>query len=137
MTVADYEDWLIRLCIWREARNQPKEVWTAIWSTILNRKDRPDQFGATIAEVILKPYAFSSFNPDSKDAVFPKPLHLLDWRAWLAILLLPVPYIDTSENACFYESVPVAGLPALREKAPWFAAEKMTKQIGDVRFYRA
>lgn len=125
--------YLTALCIWREARGNPK-LWLPIFWVI---KNRIPVFGRDCFGVILKPYAFSSFlssDPNCKE--FPQPANQADWDAWVSIwglvdgnaLLMGA---DPTGGAVFYESEPTP------PDKPWFAQSKLTLTVGNTRFYRA
>lgn len=71
-----YELTLLMLCIWREARGETMEAKEAVGWVIRNRAMKPGSqwYGNDWEEVILKPYQFSSFNPNDTNATkFPLP----------------------------------------------------------------
>jgi hypothetical protein len=78
---------------------------------------------------------------DAKDAnivKFPNEAVPADWQAWQEILAIAESSgADPTSGAVYYESVDPVELDELRVKSPWFAAENMTIQIDQVRFYRA
>jgi hypothetical protein len=98
------------------------------------------QFRPSLIRVVLQPWAFSSFNASDPNAVkFPNDGSPgADWNAWVEILqMADNPGDDPTGGAVFYESFTLEELDAARAKDPWFAPEKMTVQLGLIRFYRA
>lgn len=77
------EIYLMSLCVWREARNQPINVkWGVAW-VIKNRTAHPGWWGSDITSVILCHYQFSSFNAgDPNSNKFP----ILTDKSWLESL---------------------------------------------------
>jgi spore germination cell wall hydrolase CwlJ-like protein len=67
-----YELALLALCIYWEARGEGSNGQHAVAWVIKNRVTRGGWFGKSWAEVILKPYQFSSFNANDKQK-FPIP----------------------------------------------------------------
>lgn len=57
----------IALCLWREARNQPREAIQAVYSVIRNRMADP-RWPKTGAGVVLQPRQFSCFNANDPQA---------------------------------------------------------------------
>jgi spore germination cell wall hydrolase CwlJ-like protein len=88
-----YEDFLLALCIWREARGQANITWIAIKHVILNRVAHPAgpySKCKTITQTILRnaypsrvAAQFSSFNRgDANSSLLPDPGYSADWRAF-------------------------------------------------------
>ena len=125
------------LCVWREARNQSQEARRGIWWVIQNRVGKP-QFRPHLESVVLQPFQFSSFNGNDPNALkFPNRLVPLDWSAWIEILqIASSPGEDPTDHALYYETFPVEELDAVRARDVWFSADKLTVQLGAVRFYR-
>jgi hypothetical protein len=106
-----------------------------------NRVGKP-QFSSPphgLVQVVLRPWQFSSFNATDPNAIkFPNEANFLDWQAFGEILaMIESPGGDPTGGAVYYESFEPAQLDAIRAKDSWFAADKMTVQLGAVRFYRA
>jgi spore germination cell wall hydrolase CwlJ-like protein len=55
---------LLKLCCWREARGEDRVGQLGVIYVILNRVKEPMWWGNSVRTVILKPFQFSSFNPD-------------------------------------------------------------------------
>lgn len=61
-----YEWALLSLVCWREARGEGYDGMLAVAYSLLDRVRRPSWWGTTIAQVIAKPWQYSSFT-DPKD----------------------------------------------------------------------
>lgn len=133
-----YPYFLAALCVWREGRNQSQNARRGIWWVLQNRVGKP-MFRPTLESVVLQPWQFSSFNAtDPNVTKFPNPLVQVDWLAWLEILAIAEsPDTDPTNGAVYYESFPIEDLDVIRGKDSWFAKDKLTVQIDQVRFYRA
>src|SRR5271170_7008085 len=59
---------LLALCIWREGRGEGMMGKRGIAHVIANRVNARSFFGHNIQTVILKPFAFSSFNADDPNS---------------------------------------------------------------------
>lgn len=131
-----YPYFLACLCVWREARNQSQDARRGVWWVLQNRVGKP-LFRPSLVRVVLQPWQFSSFNAtDVNVTKFPNEVHALDWQAWQEIMAIAEsPGTDPTGGAVYYESLEPAELDVIRAKESWFAAEKMTVQIGAVRFY--
>ncbi len=132
-----YPDFLLALCLWREARSVGPEEWLGVYWVIKNRVGKIG-FKPSLVRVILQPLQFSSFNRgDPNSAKFPNESVARDWAAWNDILdFLADPGPDPTSGALYYESFAVDKLPEVRQHQPWFSAAKQTAQIGPFRFYR-
>jgi hypothetical protein len=139
MTLGDaYPPILAAICVWREARGQSQDARRGIWHVLRNRVGNP-MFRPSLVRVVLQPWQFSSFNAtDPNVTKFPNEATGLDWVAWQEILDIAAnPGDDPTGGAVYYESFNLEQLDDIRSKDSWFAADKMTVQIGAVRFYRA
>jgi len=56
---------LLALLLWGEARGETTVGMLAVAHVVLNRVARDGWYGESVKEVILKPWQFSCFNPDS------------------------------------------------------------------------
>jgi spore germination cell wall hydrolase CwlJ-like protein len=132
------EEYLLALCIWREARSASVAAWLGIYWVIQNRIGKPG-FRPSLSRVILQPFQFSSFNKNDPNVTrFPIKAKTPDWTTWTRIReLIVAPGPDPTFGALFYESFPVDKLPEIRQHQPWFSAAKQTAKIGPFRFYRA
>ncbi len=133
-----YEFALLVLCIWREARGESLEAQCAVAWVIKNRVTQGGWWGKTYAEVVLKPFQFSSFNGPDKNG------HV-DANA----TKFPVPSTDPAYGSCLlaakraYEGTmpdPTHGSQYYHDtsiKPPaWTATMKFTVGIGSLLFYR-
>lgn len=70
-----YDEFLLALCVWREARGEIYEGKQMIVQVIRNRaKDEKSRWPNSITRVILQPNQFSSFNyADRNSTLFPFP----------------------------------------------------------------
>ncbi len=143
MLIDSYTQFLRALCLWREAANQTKEARLAVLWVMQNRVGNP-LFKPTLMRVIVQPAAFSSMtnHGDAETVKWPvdAPTTQADWQAFKACCAMvdeELTGVDPSGGAVYYESYPVEKLEAIREQMPWFAASKMTAQIGAFRFYAA
>ncbi len=58
-----YREFMMALCIWREARGESAEGKVAVGEVIRNRaEDHKRRWPRSISEVVLQPWQFSSFN---------------------------------------------------------------------------
>lgn len=132
-----YPEILAALCVWREARNQTQDARRGVWWVLHNRVGKP-LFRPSLVRVVLQPWQFSSFNAtDPNVTKFPNEANVLDWQAWQEILAISeLPGDDPTGGAVYYESFDPAALDDIRSKDPWFAADKLTVQLGAVRFYK-
>ena len=134
-----YDQFLLALCLWREARGQSAACMAGIAAVIRNRAEDPKKrWPRTVSGVILEPRQFSSFNAGDPNAVkFPNNAYggsgVYDWAAWLqACDVATVPFTaDPTQGATNYES-----LPPDAEKPAWCDPAKLTTTIGPFRFYR-
>ena len=132
-----YEVWLCLIAIFREARGQSQAARIGIWWALHNRVGGAS-FRPSLVRCVLQPYAISSFNLNSTDAVFANDGIPVDWAAWQEIEQIPATVTtDTTGGAVYWESEPADQLDAVRARDPWFALDKLTVQFGDVRFYHA
>lgn len=108
----DSGDTLTALCVWREARGCNLLAKTSVVWVLMNRaRMAPAQgFKPTIAENILKPWAFSSFNAnDPNSQKYP----LETDHSWIesqeAVAAPGV--VDPTNDAVFYFSSPLVEAP--------------------------
>jgi Cell Wall Hydrolase len=133
-----YDQFLIALCLFREARGSSLAAMTAIYNVIRNRACDPHKrWRQTISGVILQPKQFSSFNAGSTDAAFPvapEPGQSAspDWVAWQNCLtVVETPLIaDNTDGANSYESCAPGELPS------WANPDHLTCTYGPFRFYK-
>jgi spore germination cell wall hydrolase CwlJ-like protein len=120
------EQYVLALCLWREARGESREAQTGVAWVLRNRIAKRFR-GKDAIEVVLWPYQFSSFNANDPNArKFPRD----DDKAFaqcLAVVQDPGP--DPTGGALMYHDASV--------HPNWAEASKMTAAIGAFRFYRA
>ncbi len=126
-----YDQWMLALCLWREARGQSIEAKRAIACVICNRvsdKRWPD----TLPGVILQPWQFSSFNAGDPNAVkFPSPAHPVEWKAFEECVRVACePAADVVGGADHYHSLPEKLWPS------WHDPKKVTAHIGPFWFLK-
>jgi spore germination cell wall hydrolase CwlJ-like protein len=130
--LVSYEQFLLALCAWREARSEGYDGMLAVCSTVMNRVMRPG-FPKTIGDVVLQPRAFSSFNRgDPNAAILPRPSDEQFTAACAAAMLVTSgrSYNDPTDGAVFYFSPPVVAPPI-----DWGAVAPTTR-VGRLSFYR-
>lgn len=121
---------LLKLCCYREARNQPHSAKLGVVWTVRNRCAWAPRegFKKEARGNILKPFAFSSFNPkDPNSTAFPG-LHDAAWDDCAAAVNSPE--ADPTDGAIFYYSLPLTAPPHA------WGAVKHTADIGGLHFYR-
>jgi spore germination cell wall hydrolase CwlJ-like protein len=129
-----YDQFILALCLWREARGASQQALAGIAAVIRNRMaDSRRRWPGTIPGVILERLQFSSFNAGDPNAVkFPIPGTSSDWNAWqscLDVVLTPLT-ADPTGGATNYESCELGHLPS------WADANRLTATIGPFRFYK-
>jgi hypothetical protein len=131
-----YEEWLLSLCLWREARGSTIGALRAIYWVLQNRaSDHFNRWPKDIPGVILQPKQFSSFNAGDPNATkFPLKTNPLDYAAFLSCQsIAQSPGDDPTGGANHYESLPSdPGHP----KPGWCDPLKITCKIGAFTFYR-
>jgi len=85
---AELDSFLVRLCLWREARSESLAAKAAVLAVIRNRANDPkNRWPKTLAGVVLQPSQFTSFSKgDPNSVAFPRPPKSgtsPDWQAWL------------------------------------------------------
>lgn len=125
-----YSEWMLALCIWREARGEPAAGKIAVGEVIRNRMKANARWRNTISGVVTQPKQFSAFNEGDPNAVkFPKP----DEQAWLescasAVLIMQDASDDIAKGANHYHTKAVK---------PYWARGKMPVcEIGNHIFYK-
>lgn len=133
-TFDNYPNFLLALCLWREARNQPIAAQTGIKHTILNRAANPKgpyRHCPDVITNILCPAQFSSFNKGSSQAVLiPDPDHSIDYKAFEQCCdVADTQDQDPTNGATHYYDISIQA-PA------WATPETFTCQIGRIRFHK-
>jgi spore germination cell wall hydrolase CwlJ-like protein len=107
MNISDGSALLAALCLWREARNQSPQAQTGVWWVIQNRAKVK-----SIADVIVQPFQFSSFNAnDPNYQAWP----CSQSDAWIFHQCLSIVRgfsDDPTDGATFYFSEPLVSPPA-------------------------
>lgn len=129
------ENFILKLCLWREARGVSPQAMAAILAVIRNRAEDPKkQWPNTMMGVVLQPAQFSSFNANDPNAVkLPNPKNKPDWDAWVVCCnVVDTPLLaDPTDGANHYESL------GPKDKKPgWCDPNKITCVIGPFRFYK-
>jgi len=134
MTSETYPQFLLALCIWREARGQSRLAKLGVKHVILNRVAEPKgpyRKCSDLVRTILAPYQFSSFlRADLNSSRLPDPNSAGDWKAWLECCdVVDSTEPDPTGGATHYFSVDIMP-PA------WAEPSMFTKAIGAFRFFR-
>jgi hypothetical protein len=131
------EAFLLRLCVWREARGASREAKRGVVHVLLNRAKDPKGPYVRCKDVlsnVLCRAQFSSFSAtDPNAARLPNPEQIVDWKAWLdTCAVADEPGDDPTGGANYYHTWPEGSTfwPA------WAKPERQTAQIGPFRFYR-
>jgi len=127
---SDYEQVMLALCIWREARGQNPEAQRAVGWVIRNRVTKPGWWGTDWLSVILKPWQFSSFNRgDPNSILFPSAADNI-WTQCLRIAseVYEGKGPDPSGGATSYHDISV--------HPSWTAAQAITVKLGAFVFYK-
>jgi len=122
-----YELIMGALCIWREARGEPREGKVAVWNVIKNRV-ASKRWGPTITRVVTARWQFSAFNDgDPNTTKFPA-VEDVAWQECLEVVIgngAP----DITQGAMFYFN-PKIVMP------PWSRTMIKTGSFGNHDFYR-
>lgn len=109
-----YEQFMIALCIWREARGESVEAKALVYDVIRNRSLSGGKNGwpATMLGVVLQREQFSSFDLGEPNSIaFPHPEAGGDWLAWhdcCAVVLAPGTAAAPNRGVNFYHDVSIA-----------------------------
>lgn len=125
--------------IYGEARNQPFEGQLAVAWVIRNRTARALRFGATIAEVCLKPLQFSCWNRNDPNFAKVVTVHEPDLALTKAGAAARMVLTELSGDPTFgADHYFTTNPPPGETKWPpeWAAGMKRTAIIGDHVFYR-
>lgn len=126
-----YTNFIVALCVWREARGEHVPAQLGVLWTIYNRSKTSAWWNGNKPNdpvaVVLMPKQYSSFNPGDPNSVkFPA---MVD-AAWLDIVdMVEAPSPDPTSGATHYYSTDIA--------APdWAEHMSCTASIGAFKFYR-
>jgi hypothetical protein len=136
--IDDYGNFMMALCVWREARGESRAAKQGVAWVIRNRfADGAAMRG--IEDVVLAPHQFSSMSvTDPNSWKFPRRSQPQDWQAWIECCdVVENPGTDPTGGAIFYESFPPAMLEEVRANQSWFSLYNLTIQLGAIRFYHA
>jgi len=128
-----YEFVLLALCVWREARGEPVPAKLGVAWSIKNRVSRPTWWGKDWASVILKPFQYSSFNPNDPNAVkWPGALDT-SWQACLDVAgqVFGDATPDPTAGSTHYFDKSLDGNPPT-----WAKEMTHTVDIGALHFYK-
>lgn len=116
--------------IYGEARGEPHQGKQAIACVVRNRVSKPCWWGTSWRGVMLRPYQFSCFNPDSIDSIFlPE-----DDEVWYECLGVAISYKsiaaldDVTNGATHYCT--------LDASPPWMKGATLCTIIGNHQFYK-
>jgi len=129
MTAESYELVLTALCLWREARGEPREAKRGVLWVIRNRaQDHAHRWPLSPVQVILQSAQFSSFSSGDPNAVkFPKP----DDPSWLECCsVVDDPGEDPTGGANHYHSL------AGPHSVWWAQGEQPSAHVGRLWFFQ-
>ena len=142
ITLIDYyEKILFAICMWREARNQPRLVRIGVKHAILNRVRKPAGPYAkckTVIQNILRgaypsklAAQFSCFNRNDKNSsLLPDPGYKLDWIAFLeCCAIVDEVTVDPTGGADHYYDVSI-------DPPYWATPENYVRKIGKLVFHK-
>jgi len=122
-----YELIMGALCIWREARGEPREGKVAVWNVIKNRV-ASKRWGPTITRVVTARWQFSAFNDgDPNTTKFPA-VEDTAWQECLEVVIGNGP--DITQGACFYYA------KSMTKPPHWAATMTKTLEAGGHIFFR-
>jgi hypothetical protein len=137
-TYTNYSNFLLALCVWREARGCTTLERMGVKHVILNRVAKPAGpylHCKSIPETILCHAQFSSFNPNDANTIkFPNPFDIEDYRAFAEICnIIDDPTTDPTNGAdSYYNSRGVIVPPAWATRNQ----DKFKVQLGESLFYK-
>ena len=125
--------YMLALAIYREARGTDQNSMRAVGWVIRNRTERKGWFGTDYYTVVTKPYQFSSFNRDDRNAiVFGGPTEPA-WREAMqaAVDVIQSNFPDPTNGATFYYDRSMDNDPP-----PWAKDYFHTADIGPFHFFK-
>ena len=123
-----YDEWMMALCIWREARGEPAKGKIAVGEVIRNRMQAKGRWRSTIVGVITQPKQFSAFNTgDPNTTKFPKGSGPA-WKACCVAARKVMEETDFSRGANHYHTKAV--------KPYWSKGKTPVCGIGNHLFYK-
>ena len=129
--VDSYDELIVALCVWREARGEDYEAKVAVASVIRNRQ-KDLRWPSTLSEVVLQPLQFSSFNANDPNAVrLPRRSRFADWSAFeeCCRAVSESASRDAADGANHYHDTSIP-------PPHWTAQMKHVKQVGKLVFYK-
>lgn len=126
-----YEEAMLALLVWREARGELHQAKVAVCYSVLNRVKSPKWWGRTIGEVVAKKWQYSSMAApgDPNLIAYPLPHDLSFQDAMLAVnAVLTNGEKNPVEGADSYYDVSIP-------PPKWAKPEQFVKQVGAFRFY--
>jgi spore germination cell wall hydrolase CwlJ-like protein len=126
-----YEEALLALLVWREARGELHLAKVAVAFSVLNRVQHPKWWGNSIGAVIAKKWQYSSMaapgDPNLIQYPLSQDLSFLDSMSAVNAAMANDAINPISGADSYYDvSIPA---PA------WATPERFVKQIGAIRFY--
>lgn len=124
-----YDEWVMALAIWREARGEPVEGKIAVGEVIRNRMRTKNRWRSTIVGVVTQPKQFSAFNAGDPNAVkFPKPTDGVWRQCCESVRAVMRNRADFTEGANHYHTKAV--------KPYWVKGKTPVCEIGNHVFYK-
>jgi len=123
---------LMARTIWGEARGEGQLGMQAVANVIMNRVNRGGWWGATISDVVLKPYQFSTWNESDANRNKARSVDTSDQAFWTASKIASMAYngqlTDVTNGATHYHAKSVT--PA------WAVGQTPVATIGNHVFYK-
>lgn len=131
------EQFITRLCVWREARGASFDAKRGVVHVLLNRAFNPKGPYSKCVDVlanVLCPAQFSCMSPTDPNAhQLPNPKNYVEWTAWEECCrAVDEPGDDPTNGATHYHCFP-PGHPCFPK---WAVESAKTAQIGAFSFYR-
>ena len=128
----NYEIELLARTIWGEARGEGQQGMQAVANVIMNRVNKGGWYGATVEDVVKKPYQFSTWNSNDPNRAKAEAVTVNDVQYWTATKLAALAYngqlADLTSGATHYHA---------RYAAPsWAKGQTPTAVIGNHVFYK-
>mgnify|MGYP001599212609 CR=1 FL=1 len=121
-----YDDFILALTVWREARGEPYNAKLGVANVIHNRVG-DGRWKKTIHETCLQRSQFSSFLPgDVNVTKFPKISNTADWSAWKECCKAAADPNNVVGPATHYHDISIP--------TPWLDMQ-FTRQIGHLKFF--
>jgi len=126
-----YEQSMLALLVWREARGEVYQAKMAVAFSVLNRVKNPKWWGTSLGAVVAKKWQYSSMAApgDPNLILYPLPhdLSFHDTLSAVNAVLFNSPINQTAGADSYYDlSIP---------PPKWAKPEQFVKQIGAFRFF--